>query len=52
MGKRKLVKNKICSLLLITLGALSVPLDHDATSFIFLLIIGVPMFLAKENWIV
>ena len=51
MWKRKLIKNKIYAVVLIIIGALSVPIEWDATFFLFTLIIGVPMFFAKENWI-
>lgn len=51
MWKRELIKNKVYSAVLISLGAITVPIESDATAFIFLLMIGVPLFFAKENWI-
>lgn len=33
------------------LGALSILIENDATAFIFFCLIGVPLFFAKENWI-
>lgn len=51
MWKRKLIKNKIYSLLLIGIGVLSILIEYDATFFIFSLMLGVPIFFAKENWI-
>jgi len=51
MWKRELLKNKLYSFLFILLGALSVPIEYDGTFFIFALMLGVPLFFAKENWI-
>lgn len=51
MWSRKLIKNKIYAVLIILLGALSVPIEWDATFFLFSLIMGVPLFFAKTNWI-
>ena len=47
----KLVKNKIHAVLFILLGALSVPVEWDATFFLFTLIMGGCLFFSKENWI-
>ena len=49
MRKNKLLKNKVCAAILVGLGALSIPIENDATAFLFFLMIGVPMFFAKEN---
>ena len=51
MWKRELIKNKLYSAALISLGALSIPIEYDATAFIFTLIMGLPLFFAKEHWI-
>lgn len=51
MWKRELLKNKIYSLILIGIGALSVLIEYDGTFFIFSLMLGLPLFFAKENWI-
>jgi hypothetical protein len=51
MWRRELIRNKIYSLILIGIGALSVLIEYDGTFFIFSLIIGLPLFFAKENWI-
>lgn len=51
MWSRKLIKNKIYAVLIILIGALSVPIEWDATFFLFSLIMGVPLFFAKTNWI-
>ncbi|MFR4579746.1 MAG: hypothetical protein ACLT76_09185 [Clostridium fessum] len=40
MWSHKLVKNKIHAVLFILLGALSVPVEWDATFFLFTLIMG------------
>ncbi len=52
MWKQELLKNKIYSLLLILIGVVSILIDRDGTFFIFALMIGLPMFFSKENWIV
>lgn len=49
--KRETLKNKICSLAIILLGLLSTRIDGDCTLFIFTIMLGVPLFLAKKNWI-
>lgn len=51
MFKRELLRNKLYSLILITVGALSILIEYDATFFVFTLMLGIPLFLAKENWI-
>lgn len=52
MWKRELLLNKLCALLLIVVGFAVVMLDGDATALVFGAMIAVPMFFAKENWIV
>jgi hypothetical protein len=51
MWKRKLLKNKLYSLVLILIGLVSILIERDGTFFIFALMIGLPLFFAKENWI-
>lgn len=51
MWKRKLLKNKLFSVALITVGVLSVLIEYDATIFVFTLMMGIPLFFAKENCI-
>lgn len=51
MWRRELLKNKIYSVLFILLGALSILIEYDGTFFVFTLMIGLPLFFAKENWI-
>ena len=51
MWRRELLKNKIYSLILIGIGALSVLIENDGTFFIFSLMLGLPLFFSKENWI-
>lgn len=43
------MNNKLSAIAIIFLGALSVPIEWDATFFIFALIIGVALFFSKEN---
>ncbi len=53
LTKHKLFKNKIYAILFEVLGLISVPLgDGDITALIFLQIFAIPLFFAKENWIV
>ena len=51
MWKTELLKNKLYSINLIGIGALSVLIEYDGTFFIFSLMLGLPLFFAKENWI-
>lgn len=51
MWKKKLLKNKLYSVVLVSIGALSIPIEYDATAFVFTLMLGLPLFFAKENWI-
>ena len=51
MWKRELLKNKLHALLLVIIGALSILIEYDGTFFIFALMIELPLFFAKENWI-
>lgn len=49
--RRELVRNKLYSLILILIGVMSILIDQDVTFFIFSLMLGLPLFFAKENWI-
>jgi len=44
-------KNKLISISMILIGYLSIFIDGDATGFVFCLIIGVPLFFSKENYV-
>lgn len=44
-------KNKLFALAMLGFGVLTVVLDGDGTFLIFALLIGLPLFFAKENWI-
>lgn len=51
--KHKLFKNKLYSSILMLMGFFSIKLlEGDITVFIFMLMIGLPVFFAKENVIV
>lgn len=52
MWRRELLKNKLFAIGFVILGVLSIPIEWDVTFFVFALIIGVPLFFAKENCIV
>lgn len=52
MWRRDLIRNKLFAVIVIALGALTLPIDWDATFFLFALIIGLILIFSKENWIV
>lgn len=47
----KTLKNKLYAVVLLICGYLPVLIDKDATALVFLTLIAVPLFFAKENWI-
>ena len=47
---RKTIKNKISALVLIAIGIVPVLIERDATMLLFALSVGIPLFFAKENW--
>lgn len=47
----KTLKNKLYAVALLIYGYLPVLIDKDATALVFLALIAVPLFFAKENWI-
>ena len=51
MLRNDLIKNKIYGIIFIILGALTIPIEWDATFFLFTLIVGGYLFFAKRNWI-
>lgn len=51
MWKKELIKNKIYAVVLIVLGTLTVPVEWDATFFLFALMVGFALFFSKENYI-
>lgn len=51
MWREELILNKIFAIITILIGALSVPVEWDATFFLFTLIVGGYLFFAKRNWI-
>lgn len=52
MWRKELWKNKLYAVAVIFLGALSVPVEWDATFFLFTLMMGLTLFFSKENWFV
>lgn len=50
--KRELLKNKLYALILISIGWLSIIPERDGTFLVFALMLGLPLFFSKENWIV
>lgn len=50
-SKRKLFKNKVYSTLLMILGYVGMRLTNDPSVLIFISMIAIPLFFARENWI-
>ena len=48
---RRTYKNKICVVVLILIGILSTVISDDATVLVFTLLIGIPLFFVKDNFI-
>lgn len=51
MWKRELIRNKIYAVLMVLVSLPVVILEKDGTVLLLSLFFGVPMFFAKENWI-
>lgn len=51
MLRRDLIKNKIYGSIFIILGALTIPIEWDATFFLFALMVGILLFVSRENCI-
>lgn len=51
MLRRDLIKNKIYGIIFIVLGALTIPIEWDATFFLFALMVGISLFASRENCI-
>lgn len=51
MMRKDLIKNKVFGLISIVLGALTIPIEWDATFFLFMLMLGISLFVARENWV-
>lgn len=52
MWRCELIKNKIYSVLLMLIGIIPILIGKDSTFLVFALIIGIPLFCAKKNWII
>lgn len=48
---RRTYKNKICVVALILIGILSTVISDDATVLVFTLLIGIPLFFVKDNFV-
>lgn len=48
---RRTYKNKICVVALILIGILSTIISDDATVLVFTLLIGIPLFFVKDNFV-
>ena len=51
MLRRDLIKNKIYGIIFIVLGALTIPIEWDATFFLFALMVGILLFASREKCI-
>lgn len=51
MLRRDLIKNKIYGIIFIILGALTIPIEWDATFFLFALMVDIMLFASRENCI-
>lgn len=51
MFRRDLIKNKIYGIIFIVLGALTIPIEWDAMFFLFALMVGILLFVSRENCI-
>lgn len=51
MFRRDLIKDKIYGIIFIVLGALTIPIEWDATFFLFALMVGILLFVSRENCI-
>lgn len=51
MLRKDLIKNKIYGMVFIVLGALTIPIEWDATFFLFALMVGILLFVSRENCI-
>lgn len=44
-------KNKLSVITLLGCGCMGVLIDNDATALVFFIMVAIPLFFAKENWI-
>lgn len=51
MLRNDLIKNKIYGIIFIVLGALTIPIEWDATFFLFTLMLCILLFVSRENCI-
>ena len=51
MFKRELLANKLYAILIMAIGIITVLVSKDMTAAVFLFMVAVPLFLAKENYI-
>lgn len=51
LTQAKTFKNKVYAIILTLIGWLTTRIDGDATAFIFILFITIPLFFSKDNWV-
>ena len=49
---RKTYKNKLCAIVLLMAGMVPVWLDRDGTALLLMLVIAIPLFFSKKNYMI
>lgn len=48
----KTLKNKVYAILLLALGYMPVVIIDDCTALVLISLFAIPLFFAKENWVI
>lgn len=48
---RRTWKNKLIAMALVCIGMTGVVLESDATALVLMLLLAVPMFFSRKNWV-
>mgnify|MGYP006898653564 CR=1 FL=1 len=48
---RRTWKNKLIAMALVCIGMAGVVLESDATALVLMLLLAVPMFFSRKNWV-
>lgn len=49
---RRTYKNKLCAIVLLMAGMVPVWLDRDGTALLLMLVIAIPLFFSKKNYMI
>lgn len=49
---RRTYKNKLCAIAMLCIGIFSTYILKEASGLLFISIVAIPLFFAKDNWIV